>query len=159
MPLAQLTAGGREVLEQAAWHSAETREARRALALLDLAGGPTPHQVAARYRVGRPTVYDRAARWKDPGRPKDRRLRGAERSDRPPDARGEGAEKLAELPPALCAVRAAGNWTPAPKRLRIAGLVRLPAILSFSATFCTSAQRECIGIEPTASVVHTRHRF
>ena len=25
--------------------------------------------------------------------------------------------------------------------------------------YCTNEQRECIGIEPTASVVHTRHRF
>lgn len=37
------------------------------------------------------------------------------------------------------------------------------AILSDSppvpAGYCTNVQRECIGIEPTASVVHTRHRF
>ena len=29
----------------------------------------------------------------------------------------------------------------------------------FPAIYCTRVQRECIGIEPTASVVHTRHRF
>jgi len=28
-----------------------------------------------------------------------------------------------------------------------------------SAIYCTNVQRECIGIEPTASVVHTRHKF
>jgi transposase len=99
MPLVQLTAGDRELLGHAARHSADARETRRALALLDLADGQTPGQVAARYRVGRSTVYDWAARWNDPGSPKGRRLRDAERPGRPPDARDGVAEKLAELLP------------------------------------------------------------
>jgi transposase len=99
MPLVQLSARDRETLEQAARHSTDARETRRALAVLDLADGQTPNQVAARYRVGRSTVYAWAARWNDAGRPKAQRLRDAERSGRPPDARDEVAEQLAELMP------------------------------------------------------------
>lgn len=99
MPLVQLTARDRDALEQAAQSNADARETRRALALLDLADGQTPGQVAARYRVGRSTVYDWVARWNDAERPKAERLRDAERSGRPPDQRGAVAERLAELIP------------------------------------------------------------
>jgi hypothetical protein len=51
MALVQLTARDREALERAARHSSDARETRRALALLDLADGQKPGQVAARYRV------------------------------------------------------------------------------------------------------------
>jgi transposase len=99
MPLVQLTARDRETLEHAARHSADARETRRALALLDLADGQKPGQVAARYRVGRSTVYDWVGRWNGTQRPKAERLRDAERSGRPPEQRDAVACALAELMP------------------------------------------------------------
>lgn len=99
MPLVQLTARDRETLERAARHSTDARETRRALAVLDLADGQTPNQVAARYRVGRSTVYEWAARWNDARRPKAGRLRDAARSGRPADVRDTVAEELAALLP------------------------------------------------------------
>jgi transposase len=101
MAALELTGRDRELLEHAARHSADARETRRALALLDLAGGQKPGQVAARYRVGRSTVYDWVARWNDAQRPKSDRLRDAERSGRPPQQRGAVAEALAELMPTV----------------------------------------------------------
>lgn len=97
MPLVQLTARDREALEQAARSNADARETRRALALLDLADGQKPGQVAARYRVGRSTVYEWVARWHGTERPRAERLRDAERSGRPPEQRDAVAERLAEL--------------------------------------------------------------
>ena len=99
MPLVQLTARGREGLEQTARHSTDARETRRALAVLDLADGQTPSQVAARYRIGRSTVYEWAARWNAGGKPEDQRLRDADRSGRPPERRDAVAEQLAKLLP------------------------------------------------------------
>src|SRR5436305_1279773 len=99
MVLMQLTSRDREALEQAARHSTDARETRRALALLDLADGQKPGQVAARSRVGRSTVYEWAARWNDDARPKADRLRDAERSGRPPERRDAVAEVLAVLMP------------------------------------------------------------
>jgi transposase len=99
MALVQLTARDRATLEQAARHSSDARETRRALALLDLADGNKPGQVAARYRVSRSTVYEWAARWNDDARPKADRLRDADRSGRPPEQRDAVAERLAELMP------------------------------------------------------------
>lgn len=99
MPLVQLTARDRDALEQTARHSTDARETRRALAVLDLADGQTPGQVAARYRIGRSTVYEWATRWNAAGKPKDERLRDAERSGRPPEQRDAVAEQLAELMP------------------------------------------------------------
>jgi transposase len=99
MAALKLTARDREALEQAARHSTDARETRRALALLDLADGQTPGRVAARYRVGRSTVYDWVGRWNDAQRPKSDRLRDAERSGRPPQQRDAVAEQLAELMP------------------------------------------------------------
>ncbi|WP_439628621.1 helix-turn-helix domain-containing protein [Gemmata sp.] len=99
MPLVQLTARDRETLEQAARHSTDARATRRALALLDLADGQAPGQVAARYRVGRSTVYEWVARWSDKQRPKAERLRDAQRPGRPPEQRGAVAEVLGELLP------------------------------------------------------------
>lgn len=99
MALVQLTARDRATLEQAARHSADARETRRALALLDLADGNKPGQVAARYRVSRSTVYEWVARWDDAERPKSDRLRDAGRSGRPPEQRDAVAEALAELMP------------------------------------------------------------
>jgi transposase len=97
MALVQLTARDREALERAARHSTDARETRRALALLDLADGQKPNEVAARYRVGRSTVYEWVARWSDADRPKDRRLRDARRPGRPPEARGAVEHVLADL--------------------------------------------------------------
>jgi transposase len=99
MPLVQLSARDRETLEQVARSNADARATRRALALLDMAGGQTPAQVAARYRVGRSTVYEWVARWSDAERPKPDRLRDADRSGRPPEQRDAVAEVLAELMP------------------------------------------------------------
>ena len=95
----RLTARDRQALEHAARHSSDARETRRALALLDLADGQKAEQVAARYRVGRSTVYEWAARWTDAERPKDRRLRDADRSGRPPNTREAVEHVLAELMP------------------------------------------------------------
>jgi transposase len=99
MALVQLTTRDREALEHAARHSNDARETRRALALLDLAGGQKPGQVAARYRVSRSTVYEWAARWGDTEKPKADRLRDADRSGRPPEQRAAVAEALSELMP------------------------------------------------------------
>jgi hypothetical protein len=83
----RLTARDRETLSEKARSSADAREARRALALLDLDAGEPPTRVARRYRVGRSTIYEWAARWGDAGRPRGERLRDAERPGRPPAAR------------------------------------------------------------------------
>lgn len=99
MALVQLTARDREALEHAARHSNDARETRRALALLDLADGNRPAQVAARYRVSRSTAYEWVARWNDAARPKAARLRDADRCGRPPEQRDAVAEVLAELMP------------------------------------------------------------
>src|SRR5262245_19479276 len=99
MAVVALTARDRETLEHAARHSADARETRRALALLDLAGGQKPGQVAARYRVSRSTVYEWAARWNGDERPKSERLRDAGRSGRPPEQRDAVTGALAELLP------------------------------------------------------------
>src|SRR6516162_9344876 len=66
----RLTARDRDTLAHVARHGTDAREARRALALLDLAGGELPTRVARRYRVSRSTLYEWAARWADPGRPR-----------------------------------------------------------------------------------------
>jgi transposase len=99
MAALKLSGRDREALEQAARHSTDARETRRALALLDLADGQTPGQVAARYRVGRSTVYEWVARWNDADRPRSERLRDAPRSGRPPEQRDAVAGQLAELMP------------------------------------------------------------
>jgi transposase len=95
----RLTARDREALGHAARHSTDAREARRALALLDLDAGEPPTRVAQRYRVSRSTVYDWAARWGDPGRPRATRLRDADRSGRPPETRDAVEAALAGLMP------------------------------------------------------------
>jgi transposase len=95
----RLTARDRETLSEKARSSADAREARRALALLDLDAGEPPTRVARRYRVGRSTIYEWAARWGDAGRPRDERLRDAERPGRPPDTRAAAREVLAEVMP------------------------------------------------------------
>jgi transposase len=99
MAALKLSGRDREAVEQAARHSTDARETRRALALLDLADGQTPGQVAARYRVGRSTVYEWVARWNDADRPRSERLRDAPRSGRPPEQRDAVAGQLAELMP------------------------------------------------------------
>jgi transposase len=97
MAAVKLTARDRETLEQAARHSTDARETRRALALLDLADGQKPDQVAARFRVSRSTVYAWVARWSSAARPKDQRLRDADRCGRPKDQRDRVSQKLAAL--------------------------------------------------------------
>jgi transposase len=99
MALVQLTARDRQTLEQAARHSSDARETRRALALLDLAEGQKPGRVAARYQVSRSTVYEWGARWNDTEKPRADRLRDADRGGRPPQQRDAVAERLAELMP------------------------------------------------------------
>lgn len=95
----RLTARDREMLSEKARSNADARETRRALALLDLDAGETPTRVARRYRVGRSTVYEWAARWGNTDRPRADRLRDAARSGRPPATRDAAEELLAELMP------------------------------------------------------------
>jgi transposase len=95
----RLTARDREALSEKARSNADARETRRALALLDLDAGEPAARVAARYQVGRSTVYEWVARWHDTARPRADRLRDAARSGRPPDTRAAAEEKLAELLP------------------------------------------------------------
>lgn len=95
----RLTTRDRETLGEKARSSPDARETRRALALLDLDAGESPAQVAQRYRVGRSTVYEWAARWGTADRSRDDRLRDADRSGRPPDTRDAVETALAELMP------------------------------------------------------------
>jgi transposase len=95
----RLTARDRDTLAETARHSPDARETRRALALLDLDAGEAPTRVAQRYRVSRSTVYEWAARWQDPARPRGERLRDAPRSGRPPEARDAVEAALADLMP------------------------------------------------------------
>src|SRR5262249_41585611 len=93
----RLPAPQRDALRRLTKASPDTREARRALALLDLARGESVTDIAGRYGVSRETVYQWAARLSAAGLPGDR-LRDAPRSGRP--ARGSAAAETA-LPAAL----------------------------------------------------------
>jgi transposase len=95
----RLTARDRDTLSEVARSGADARATRRALALLDLDAGETPTRVAERYRVSRSTVYEWAARWHDPDRPRADRLRDADRSGRPPETRDAVEAALAEVMP------------------------------------------------------------
>ena len=95
----RLTDRDRVTLGEAARRSADARETRRALALLDLDAGEAPTRVAERYRVSRSTVYAWAARWRVADRPRGERLRDADRSGRPPDARDAVTQALAAVMP------------------------------------------------------------
>jgi transposase len=95
----RLTVRDREALSEKARSSTDAGETRRALALLDLDAGESVPRVAARYRVGRSTVYEWAARWHDAARPRADRLRDAARSGRPPGTRDAAEGVLAELMP------------------------------------------------------------
>jgi transposase len=95
----RLTARDRAALEQKARHSANAREARRALGLLALAGGEPAAAVARRLLVSRSTVYEWAARRADGARPKPDRLKDAPRAGRPPRQSEAARERLAELMP------------------------------------------------------------
>ena len=95
----RLTARDREALGHTARHGTDAREARRALALLDLDAGESPARVAQRYWVSRSTVYEWAARWQDTDRPQADRLRDADRSGRPPATREAVESALAALLP------------------------------------------------------------
>src|SRR5262245_29642221 len=92
----RLTARDRDALARAARNSPDAREARRALALLDPDAGEPATGVARRYRVSRSTVYEWAARWTDPARPREGPLRDARRSGRPPKVREAAGAALAE---------------------------------------------------------------
>ncbi len=94
-----LTARDRDQLAALARASRDAREARRALALLDLDAGEPVTRVAQRDQVGRSTVCEWAARWRSPARPRDRRLRDAARSGRPATTRDGVAEALAGVRP------------------------------------------------------------
>jgi transposase len=93
------TARDRDALTETGRSSHDAREARRALALLDLDAGEPVARVARRFRVGRSTVYDWVARWQDASRPRPGRLRDADRGGRPPDTRDAVGEALAGLMP------------------------------------------------------------
>jgi transposase len=95
----RLTVRDRETLGGAARHGPDARATRRALALLDLDAGEPVTRVAERYRVSRSTVYEWVARWGDTDRPRDDRLRDADRSGRPPVTRDAAEAALAELMP------------------------------------------------------------
>jgi transposase len=99
MATLHLTARDRGQLGELARSSRNARETRRALALLDLDAGEPAARVAQRYRVGRSTVYEWAARWTDTRRPRGERLRDAARTGRPPDIRDEVEQALAKLMP------------------------------------------------------------
>src|SRR5215207_7444167 len=99
MAAIQLTARDREMLAALARSSHDARAARRALALLDLDAGEPVARVVQRYRVGRSTVYEWAARWGNAARPRADRLRDADRSGRPPDTRDATEAALAEVMP------------------------------------------------------------
>jgi transposase len=89
----RLTAPQRDALQRLALASPDTRAARRALALLDLARGESVTGVACRYGVSRETVYQWAARLGRDGLP-GARLRDAPRSGRPADTRRAAEEVL-----------------------------------------------------------------
>ena len=95
----RLTARDRDTLAALARSNADTRETRRALALLDLDTGEPATRVARRYQVGRSTVYEWVARWQNADRPRGERLRDAARSGRPAKTRDATEEALAELLP------------------------------------------------------------
>lgn len=95
----RLTPRDRDTLGEAARHGTDAREARRALALLDLDAGEPATRVAQRYRVSRSTIYEWAARWRDTDRPRGERLQDAARSGRPPATRDAVEQALAELLP------------------------------------------------------------
>jgi transposase len=88
----RLTAPQRDALRRLAKASPDTHEARRALALLDLARGESVTGVAGRYGVSRETVYQWAARLGTADLP-GARLRDAPRSGRPAGT-GRAAEEL-----------------------------------------------------------------
>ncbi len=88
----RLTAPQRGALRRLAKASPDTREVRRALALLDLADGESVTDVACRYGVSRETVYQWATRLGKARLPGDR-LRDAPRGGRPPRT-GAAAEQL-----------------------------------------------------------------
>jgi transposase len=88
----RLTTPQCDALRRLAKASSDTREVRRALALLDLARGEPVTGVAGRYGVSRETVYQWAARLRGDGRPGDR-LRDAPRTGRPPGV-GAAAARL-----------------------------------------------------------------
>src|SRR2546423_6107687 len=95
----RLTARDRGTLAEKARSSPHAREARRALALLHLDAGEAPGRVAGRYRVSRSTVYEWAARWRNTDRPREDRLRDADRPGRPPETRAAVEAVLVELVP------------------------------------------------------------
>lgn len=87
-----LTSPQRAALFRLAKASPDRREARRALALLDLARGELVTDIACRYGISRETIYQWAARL-GTGRLPNGRLRDAPRSGRPAQA-GMIAERL-----------------------------------------------------------------
>jgi transposase len=95
----RLTTPQRDALCRLAKASPDTREARRALALLDLARGEAVTDVAGRYGVSRETAYQWATRLGTGGSPGGR-LRDAPRSGRPAGARRAAEELLRTARPA-----------------------------------------------------------
>lgn len=99
MAAIRLTARDRHTLGTLARRASDGRQARRALALLDLAAGESIARVTQRYRVSRSTVYEWVARWGTAGRPPGERLRDAGRCGRPPSAREAVTAAVADLLP------------------------------------------------------------
>ena len=91
-----LTDAQRDALANLARRSPDSREARRAVALLDLDRGEAASAVARRYRVCRDTVYEWAGRLRRRDLPAARRLRDAPRSGRPACTRQEAERLLRE---------------------------------------------------------------
>jgi transposase len=81
-------------LRAIARHTATARHARRAWALVEVAGGDTVTAVAARHRVSRTAVYDWPARFRDAGAAAWDRLRDRPRPGRPATRRAAAAEAL-----------------------------------------------------------------
>ena len=94
MALITLEPAEREHLRGLARHSEDRRVIHRALALLDLDAGQPPAAVAARFGVGRSTVYNWAGRY-NKERATAPSLRDRPRAGRPPATR-RAAAQLAE---------------------------------------------------------------
>ena len=95
----QLTRAERRALDSLARYAHDSRQSRRALALLDLARGESVSAVARRYRVRRSTVYEWVARLDREDLPAAERLADAPRSGRPPEKRDDTEEALRQLLP------------------------------------------------------------
>ena len=91
MPLVRLTNAERDELRRIARTTRDARVLRRALTLLDLALGESVDRVQQRYQIGRSTVYNWAARFRETG-PSEAALRTRPHPGRPRRADGAPTE-------------------------------------------------------------------